>query len=163
MLRRLGMLLFLTLLVSVGAFAQNDPLVGTWKDNLAKSTYSPGPPPKSGMTKITAVPGGIRLVADFVNARGQATRTSFTVKFDGKDYPDKLTIGGKPNPANNGRTVAWKKNDDYTYGGTDKIKGQVMTTSHIVISPDGKTITRTVTGKNAQGQTENNMIVSEKQ
>jgi hypothetical protein len=33
------------------AFAQSNPLfnsvIGTWKLNLAKSTYSPGPPPRS--------------------------------------------------------------------------------------------------------------------
>ena len=33
-----------------------DMFSGTWKVNLAKSTYSPGPPPKSpGTLKITAV------------------------------------------------------------------------------------------------------------
>jgi len=56
---RLGVLLFLAMLVSVGAWAQNDPLVGTWKMNLAKSKFSPGPPPKSAtIAKIQAVDGG---------------------------------------------------------------------------------------------------------
>ena len=70
---RLGMLLFLALLVSVGLWAQNDPLIGTWKMNVAKSKYSPGPAPKSGTTKISAVPGGIRLVTNGVNDKGKAT------------------------------------------------------------------------------------------
>ena len=38
---RLGMLLFLTLLVSVGARAQNNPLVGTWKVNVTKIEIQP--------------------------------------------------------------------------------------------------------------------------
>jgi hypothetical protein len=159
---RLGMLLFVVLLVSVGVSAQNGPLVGTWKLNLAKSKYSPGPPPKSGTTKITAVAGGINLVADGVDDKGQATRASYTAKFDGKDYPEKATIGGKPNP-NNADAIAWKKIDDYTYESTAKLKGQVMTTTHYVISRDGKTRTNTVTGKDAQGQTVNNTLVYEKQ
>jgi len=28
-------------------FAQSDPLTGRWSLNLAKSKYSPGPPPRS--------------------------------------------------------------------------------------------------------------------
>jgi hypothetical protein len=35
-----------TALPQIG-FAQSDPFVGTWQLNLAKSKYSPGPPPKS--------------------------------------------------------------------------------------------------------------------
>lgn len=160
---RIGMLLFLALLVSVGVSAQNGPLVGTWKLNLAKSKYSPGPPPKSGTTKITVVAGGISLVADGVDDKGQATRASYTAKFDGKDYPEKMTIGEKPNPNPTADAVAWKKIDNYTYESTAKLKGQLMTTTRYAISQDGKTRTNTATGKNLQGQTVNNTIVYEKQ
>lgn len=160
---RLGMLLFVVLLVSVGVGAQDNPLVGTWKLNLAKSKYSPGPAPKSGTTKITAVAGGISLVADGVDDKGQATRASYAAKFDGKDHPEKMTLGGKANPKPTADAIAWKKIDDYTYESTAKLKGQVMTTTHYTISRDGKTRTNTVTGKDAQGRTVNNTIVYEKQ
>jgi hypothetical protein len=33
-------------------FAQTDPFFGVWQLNLAKSRYSPGPPPKSGTLYI---------------------------------------------------------------------------------------------------------------
>ncbi len=103
------------------------------------------------------------LVADGVDDKGQATRASYAAKFDGKDYPEKATIGGKPNPNPNVDAIAWKKIDNFTYESTAKLKGQTMTTTHYVISQDGKTRTNTVTGKNAQGQTVNNTIVFEKQ
>jgi hypothetical protein len=148
---RLGMLVFLALLASVGASAQNDPQVGTWKLNLAKSTYSPGPPPKSGTVKITAASDGMTVVEDSVNAQGQAIHTTYTFKFDGKDYPRKDTIGGKPDTSLD--AVAWKQLGTSIYQETDKLNGQVITTANIAISPDGKTRTRTVTGGNAQGQT----------
>lgn len=159
---RSGVLLFLALLISVGVRAQNDLLVGTWRLNLDKSEYSPGPPPKSGMTRITVVAGGINIVADGVDDKGQATRASYTAKFDGKYYPEKMTIEGKPNPNPTADAVAWKKIDNYTYESTAKLKGQVMTTTRYAISQDGKTCTNTVTGKNPQGQTVNNTIVYEK-
>jgi hypothetical protein len=159
---RLGMLLFLALMVSVGLWAQNDPLIGTWKMNVAKSKYSPGPAPKSGTTKISAVPGGIRLVTNGVNADGKATVGQYTAKFDGKDYPIKSTVAGKPNP-NAADAESVKKIDDHTYEVTAKRKGEVLNVTRWVISADGKTRTNTVTGKNAEGQTVDNTIVFEKQ
>jgi hypothetical protein len=160
---RLGMLLFLLLLVSVGVRAQNDPLVGTWKQNLAKSKYNPGPPPKSGTTtKITAVAGGIIVVSDGVNAQGQVTHTEYTAKFDGKEYPRKATADGKPD-ATVYDSVALKKVDAYNYEATEKLKGQLLGVVHWTISQDGKTRTITGTAKNAQGQTTNNTLVWDKQ
>jgi hypothetical protein len=37
-------------LPQVAFAAQTDPLIGTWKLNLAKSTYTAGPTPRSGTT-----------------------------------------------------------------------------------------------------------------
>ena len=54
------------------AFAQSDPQVGVWKLNLAKSKYSPGPPPKSATTKIEAVGAGTKVVVDQVAGDGPA-------------------------------------------------------------------------------------------
>ena len=158
---RLVTLVVATLMVSVGLWAQNDPAVGTWKLNLAKSTYSPGPAPKSGTTKITAVANGIKVVSNGMDAEGKATYTEASVKFDGKDYPLKGTTAGKPTP-NAADATTFKKIDAYTYERTDKLKGQVLTTTRWSISQDGKTRTLTQTGKNAQGQTVNNTTVYEK-
>ena len=160
---RLGMLLFLTLLVSVGVRAQNDPLIGTWKMNLAKSKYSPGPPPKGAtISKIEAVAGGIRVVTDGVNAEGQATHTDATAKFDGKDYPRKPMADGQPDTTTYD-SMAIKKIDAYNYEVTEKMNGQMYGVVHWTISQDGKTRTITGTGKNAQGQTTNNVTVWDKQ
>jgi hypothetical protein len=160
---RLGMLLFLTLLVSVGAWAQNDPLIGTWKMNITKSKYSPGPPPKSPTaTKITAVAGGIRIVSDGVNAQGQVTHTDGTFKFDGKEYPRKAMAGGKPDTTTYD-SIAIKKIDANNYEATEKMNGQMYGVVQWTISQDGKTRTITGSGKNAQGQTTNNVIVFDKQ
>jgi hypothetical protein len=52
----------LTLTVSGLLPAQSNPSIGTWKLNLAKSKYSPGPPPKSQTTKIEAVGMGQRTL-----------------------------------------------------------------------------------------------------
>jgi hypothetical protein len=139
-----------------------DMLSGTWKLNVAKSKYSPGPAPKSGTQTFTAVEGGIKSVADGVNSEGKKTHNEYTVKFDGKDAPTKPMIDGKPNP-DAADMISAKKIDDYTYELTGKRMGKVLGVNKIVISKDGKTLTVTGTGKNAKGETVNNTIIAEKQ
>ena len=51
------------LIAAVLATAQSkDPFVGTWRLNVAKSKYSPGPPPKS-QTTTPRVRGALRSAA----------------------------------------------------------------------------------------------------
>jgi hypothetical protein len=158
-------LAFTVVLASLAAWSAQaaDPLSGTWKENVAKSTYSPGPAPKvAGTTRIEVAQGGVKLVNDAVNAQGQAVHQEYTAKFDGKDYPLTATLDGKPNP-NAADAISWKKIDDYTYENTGKLKGQALTTTHMMVSKDGKTRTNMVSGKNAQGQVVKNTVVYEKQ
>jgi hypothetical protein len=129
--------------------------------NVAKSKFSPGPAPKSGTQTVTLVDGGLKVVADGVNSEGKKTHNEYTVKFDGKDYPEKPMIDGKPNP-DGPDMISAKKIDDNTYETTSKKMGKVLTTSRNVISKDGKTRTTTTTGKNAKGETVNNTVVAEK-
>jgi hypothetical protein len=139
-----------------------DMFSGTWKVNVAKSKYSPGPPPKSNMQKIDPVAGGMKVVTDGMNSDGKKTHNEYTVKFDGKGYAEHPMLDGKPNP-NGADMISVKKIDDYTFEATTKQKGKVLTVTKNVVSKDGKTRTATATGKNGQGQTVNNTVVWEKQ
>ena len=134
-----------------------DPWAGTWKLNLTKSKYSPGPPPKSMTSKIGALEGGVKVTIDTVNAQGQPTPPLESIaKFDGKDY----TVKGGPAAANT--TRAYKKVDGHVEYVT-KVDGKVTITTKWAVSRDGKTLTVTQAGKNAQGQTVNNTLVFDKQ
>src|SRR5436190_551874 len=61
----------------VSALAAQAPAVdvmpGRWTLDPAKSTYVPGPVPKSQVATLTAVANGIRTVADRVEADGSKT------------------------------------------------------------------------------------------
>jgi hypothetical protein len=139
-----------------------DMLAGTWKLNVAKSKFSPGPAPQGNTVKFEAIDGGIKLVADGVDSQGKKTHNEYTAKYDGKDNPTKPMLDGKPNP-NAADMVANKKIDDNTYEATTKLKGKTLTVARHVIAKDGKTRTVTTTGTNAQGQKVNDMTVFEKQ
>jgi Cu/Ag efflux protein CusF len=147
-------LLLVALAVNISA-AAGDQHSGTWKMNPAKSTYSPGPAPKSIAVKIDSDADNIKLTSDGIDAAGNPTHVEYTAKYDGKDYP----ITGMPNTD----TIAVRRIDGSTIQSTLKKGDQVVMTVTSVLSKDGKTRTSTFTGKDAQGADVNNVVVYDKQ
>jgi hypothetical protein len=133
-----------------------DPQVGTWKLNLAKSKYSPGPPPKSATTKIEAAGAGTKVVVDQVQSDGTARHWEFTANYDGKDSP---VIGNNPDAD----MVARTRVNANTVKTVSKKNGKVTTSQTSEVSSDGKTRTVTTTGANAAGQAVSNVAVYDKQ
>jgi hypothetical protein len=122
--------------------------------NLAKSKFSPGPAPKSG-TRVYEIAGqSIKLVAKGIDAEGKPMLAQYSAKFDGKDYP-------YPGWADID-TVSLKRIDANTIEATEKLDGKVALTSKNVISKDGKSMTITIKGTNAKGQTVDNILVYDK-
>lgn len=75
---------FLSVTVMNGrAFAQAaDPFIGTWKMNTAKSTFTPGPAPKSGSVTFTTAAPGFRAVIEGVGAKDEKARWEYTGGYD---------------------------------------------------------------------------------
>ena len=132
-----------------------DSIVGTWTLNVAKSTYSPGPPPKSLTVKFEAAGDGIKSTSDTVAADGSSAHSEYTASYDGKDYPLK---GMK-----DADSVALTRTDASTSVRSDKKAGKVVRTYTRTLSADGKTMTATITGSDEQGRTINNTVVLELQ
>jgi hypothetical protein len=132
-----------------------DATVGSWKLNLTKSKYSPGPAPKSSTIKVEATGQDMKVTIDTENADGTKLHSEWVGKYDGKDY----AVKGDPNSD----MRSYKKIDDYTIEATAKKAGKVTTTTKSVYSKDGKTRTSTQTGTNAQGQKVNSSIFYDKQ
>src|SRR5262245_5475483 len=93
-MRLCGRACLLMVFFTISAMAQNaspaTKLLGVWKLNLAKSTYSPGPKPGPGHASVyqwTIRPDGF-IVAAFVTlaADGTPTFNQTVSKYDGKDY-----------------------------------------------------------------------------
>lgn len=143
------------LALSAVAYAQ-DPNVGSWRVELAKSKYNPPDlAPKSVTVKSTSVGKGLNVVVDVVDYTGKPLHYEYTVAYDGRDVP----VKGDP-----GRdTTAMKRIDDLTFEQTNKKDGKVTTVSRYVYAKDGKSRTQTTTGMNPQGQKINNTVVWLKQ
>ena len=154
--RLFTLVIALTSVLAFAAVAFADNNVGTWKLNLAKSSFSPGPAPKSQMLKIEAWgDDGLKYAADGVGPDGKPTHAEFQAKFDGKDVPFK----GNPDAD----TLAYKRVDANTIQATTKMKGKTTITAKVVVSKDGKTRTLTQTGTDAQGRTVKNVLVYDRQ
>ncbi|MCI0423757.1 MAG: hypothetical protein L0312_31840 [Acidobacteria bacterium] len=152
-------LLAITVAVSVlvlGSIAQAaDNQAGTWKLNVAKSKYSPGPAPKEGTLTIESQADGLKFTIHGTDAEGKAVHFEMSPKYDGKDYP----MTGNPDAD----MISMKKINDHTIETVSKKGGKPMLTVRSVVSKDGKTRTSTQKGTNAKGQKVSNTIVYDKQ
>jgi hypothetical protein len=160
LLRTLTFGVVLTLVVSVMSLSaqERDPRIGTWKLNVAQSTFDPGPPPQSVTRTYEDRGGGVTLfTAEGINAQGNRIFSQAAQKFDGKDYPV-ATIG-----AQTVTLFSYKIVDAYTVELIGKRDGKVTSTATLTVSKDGKTMTYREKGTNAQGQPFNNVGVYEKQ
>jgi hypothetical protein len=138
-------------------YAQSNPIVGTWKLNLTKSKFDPGPAPKSLMRKIEAQGDSLKYTFEGVSADEKPVSYGFTVKFDGKDYP---ITGSMPSGAD---SISAKKVDANNYEATLKKGGKVIGTSKVNISADGKVATVDASGTNAAGAKTHDVQVYDKQ
>jgi hypothetical protein len=133
-----------------------DSNLGTWKLNVAKSKFDPGPAPKSQTLKIEAWGAdGVKFTSDGADGEGKPTHFEFQAKYDGTD----VAVKGSPDFD----MLAYKRTDEHTLEITNKRGGKVVGTGKAVVSKDGKT--RTVTGAltNASGQKTTNVMVYDKQ
>ena len=137
-------------------FAQTNQPSGTWKLNLAKSTFSPGPPPRSQTLSYETVGQGFKATNEGIDAQGNPTKGIFGVYlYDGKSYP----VTGVPEFD----ASSYKVINESTVEMTRTKAGKVVQTQTRVMSADGKTLTFTGTGTNAIGQQINNIAVYDKQ
>jgi hypothetical protein len=143
-IRTLGLLF----LCSFALRAADDPFVGTWKLNPAKSKFSPGPGLQSATLVIEA---GGKVSMNEVDPQGQAMSWSYTAT-PGAAAP----LTGPPDSSvmetRKGNTVKheWKF-------------GKAAYKGHGVVSKDGKTITYTIEGTDADGKKVKNTEIYEKQ
>ena len=142
--------------VGAAVLAQNDPQVGVWKLNVAKSKYSPGPKPTIATTTIEAAGAGAKVTVDQTMEDGTKRHYTFTANYDGKDAP---IVGNNPDAD----TVARTRIDASTVQTISKKDGKVTTTQTSAVSKDGKTRTVTTKGVNAKGQQVSNVAVFERQ
>jgi hypothetical protein len=152
-----------------------DPLIGTWILNVAKSTFRPGPAPRSEsrtyvlegqQTKMSAknvseprtyltVRQEIKATSTRSDADGAPALREWTIVYDGRDRP----ITGDADADG----VSLRRTGAFATECTWKRAGRVVIIDTEVISPDGRTLTITRHGINAKGQPIDDVVVFDKQ
>ena len=136
--------------------AQGELRVGTWELNLSKSTFSPGPAPRTQTLTFRAAGPQWTALVQGVDASGKPINpdmNNLAITFDEKDHP---TANADYD------TTAWKRSGASSYQVIRKKAGKIVLTSINEISTDGKTMTITTKGVNANGQPVHNVRVYDK-
>jgi len=149
--------LLLTLaLCFVGAavcFAQ-DPNIGTWKLNEAKS-HMPAEATKVATVIFAAEGDNMKVTQDATDKDGKPLHIEWTGKFDGKDYP----VTGDPSSDSR----SYKMVNDHTLTFTNTKDSKVTLTGRVVVAADGKSRTVTVSGTDSKGKKFTSTSVYDKQ
>lgn len=141
------------------AQSKDDPAIGSWKLNVAKSTFTPGPPIK-GDTRSYEVndDGWLIVTTETIQPDGKRTGVRFAAKFDGKPYPQ---IGRfAPTVTLITYELVDKRTLKYTQFDTH---GKVNSTNTRTVSADGKTMTIEQRTTNEKGQSVVNVELFERQ
>ena len=135
--------------------AQVDPMIGTWKLNLARSTYTTGPAPRSATLTFQNTNGVLTDTAEAVLPNGSSGKLVLQHIYDGQPHP---TTGSADIDAS-----AYTKVDANTIIYTRMKGGKVTGVGTEELSADGKTLTINATAINAAGQKLSSVTVYEKQ
>ena len=153
-IKKLCVSTFVICAMVAAAFAANDAMMGTWKLNAAKSKLSDSGP-KNDVVTYEAAGDSVKVTIEGTSPDGSKTKSEWTGKFDGKDYPS------TGNPNEDMRSV--KQIDSRTLHVLSKKGGKVVLTAHVVLSADGKSRTVTATGTDAKGKAYKSVAIYDKQ
>ena len=137
------------------AQSESDPFLGVWQLNVAKSKFSPGPPPKSQTMYLWDDESKIRKNSRVtINGAGVPSAGVFIHIYD--DTP-------RPVPGA-GYDSAYMRVDAHTIKSRYLNAGKVIQTVTWTVSQDGKTLTYTATDVDANGRQVNHQLsIYEKQ
>jgi hypothetical protein len=136
------------------AIASEDLVLGVWTLNVDKSSYSPGPPPRSQTRTYEKVEEGIKATIVTVDAKGKSVTAGYTAKYDSLEYP--LTGSAAVD------AIALKRVNATTAEATLTHARKLIGTARRVISEDGRTMTITFRGTDESGRAVANVSVYEK-
>jgi len=131
------------LFVGVNVCLAQNPHMGTWKLNEAKSKFGPGAP-KNNTVVYEAAGDSVKVTVDGVDGDGNPIHSEWTGKFNGKFH---AVTGDATSDMR-----SYRKINNRTLALTGKKDGKVTLTGRIVVSANGRTRTVTTTATNAKGK-----------
>jgi len=150
----LGSMLALLVPVVMAADATADSSLGTWKLNVAKSTFGSGKVPKSETRTYSATSLGTHVVIEAEDDSGKKSKTETLLSYDGQ--PQKV-VGNADFDS-----VSTKRVDKYETTAELLKGGKVVGSLRRLVSSDGKTMSINQKVLKPDGSTETSMGVYER-
>jgi hypothetical protein len=138
----------------------NDPIVGVWRLNVAKSKFGGPFRPREELTVVYQEQDG-QLVGAVtgISEDGSPVLANYTVPSSGGTV--RFSQGAPAGGAS--ITLSPRRKDSHTADWPVAISGKVIATMQDVVSSDGKTLTMTASGNDVEGKPYNVFQVFERQ
>lgn len=159
MRRGLFVLAFLVLVVAGRpSVAEDNPFLGTWKLNIAKSNFGSLPAPKSQTRTIAMQGNGVKYSFEGIGTDGTPFAYSFVTYYDGTEAA--VTGTGTPGGAD---SITLRRVNAHKTEGTLHKGGKDIGKVTAEVSKDGKVATVKLKGKAADGKEYGTDVVYDKQ
>jgi hypothetical protein len=157
--RVLGVCVFVVAaaLCAAGSALAADPVIGTWKLNVAKSKFSPGPAPKA-MTRVYTEYNGLYTLEQTITGAMGVDGNDSLVRSHYRNGKEEKQTG---NPLAD--SIVAKRIDANSWDLQLKTDGKVTGNVHRVVAHDGKSMIVHNTGKPADGVKYDDTLLFEKQ
>ena len=133
---------------------EQDLLLGVWQLDVAKSRYTPGPPPRNETRTYVRDKEGMKGTIHRRRSDGMEEVIEYRADFD-HEYPVMGT------PAYD--TIQLKRIDAHTAEAVLSHAGRVFGTARRIISEDGRTLTIAFRQEDRGGNLQNNVAIYRKQ
>jgi hypothetical protein len=111
-------------------------VLGAWELDLARSTFSPGPPPRAEIRSYQEEHEGIKAIIVTTDAAGVKTQMEYVASFN--DIVATVTGSGQTD------AIRMRKIDPYTSESQLSFQGKLVGRAQRVVSQDGQTLTITL-------------------
>jgi hypothetical protein len=131
-------------LFALALYAAENPNMGTWKLNEAKSKIPAGAGKNTAVVYSAAANDMIKVTTDGVDASGKPSHSEWTGKFDGKPYP----VTGTDSSDSRSYTAKGERTLDLVV----MKGGKTVATGKIEVAKDGKTRMVDIDGTSPDGK-----------
>jgi hypothetical protein len=132
-----------------------DSVIGTWRLNVQKSRFLPGPAFQSEIRTYEEQKEGVKVTIRAVDGKGRRSTIIYLTTPDGQQH----VVSGSGGPAD---SVALKRVNEFTAESILLHAGKEIAKTVRVIDPEGTTMTITYKGLDPEGNSVDNRLVFER-
>jgi hypothetical protein len=150
---------FIAMFALAGSLWATDPIIGTWKLNIAKSTFaSNAPPPPKEQTEAYRLINNGEIELTYKSIEKDGSSVLLVITWPAQGGAAKVIKGDIP------KNISWIETlIAGEWYATQMQDGKQSYTRHKIVSKDGKTLRQSFRSTDAQGKPFENILVFDRQ